>query len=426
MEWNDKVIIFDLSLSMLQCIFLLSDSGEVILEKQLTGHRVDRSICNWFWDQPHSFKQQPVIASPTHYLFQVFRDGITFLACTQLEMPPLMAIEFLCRVADVINDYLGGLNEDSIKDNFVIVYELLDEMIDNGFPLTTELNILQEMIAPPNIVSKVLSVVTGNSSNVSDTLPGSTASCVPWRAADPKYANNEVYVDLVEQMDATINRDGTLVKCEINGEVQVNSHITGLPDLTLSFVNPSILDDVRFHPCVRFRPWESNQILSFVPPDGQFKLMNYRVRKLKSTPIYVKPQLTSDGGTCRLNVMVGMRNDPGKTVDSVNVQFQLPPCILSANLTSTHGTVNILSNKTCTWSIGRIPKDKAPSMSGTLVLETGMERLHVFPTFQVDFRIMGVALSGLQIDKLDLKTVPYRFYKGFRALTRAGEFEVRS
>lgn len=411
---------------MLQCIFLLSDSGEVILEKQLTGHRVDRSICNWFWDQPHSFKQQPVIASPTHYLFQVFRDGITFLACTQLEMPPLMAIEFLCRVADVINDYLGGLNEDSIKDNFVIVYELLDEMIDNGFPLTTELNILQEMIAPPNIVSKVLSVVTGNSSNVSDTLPGSTASCVPWRAADPKYANNEVYVDLVEQMDATINRDGTLVKCEINGEVQVNSHITGLPDLTLSFVNPSILDDVRFHPCVRFRPWESNQILSFVPPDGQFKLMNYRVRKLKSTPIYVKPQLTSDGGTCRLNVMVGMRNDPGKTVDSVNVQFQLPPCILSANLTSTHGTVNILSNKTCTWSIGRIPKDKAPSMSGTLVLETGMERLHVFPTFQVDFRIMGVALSGLQIDKLDLKTVPYRFYKGFRALTRAGEFEVRS
>ncbi|XP_058738481.1 AP-3 complex subunit mu-like [Vicia villosa] len=415
---------------MLQCIFLLSDSGEVILEKQLTGHRVDRSICNWFWDhaisQPDSFKQQPVVASPTHYLFQVFREGITFLACTQVEMPPLMAIEFLCRVADVINDYLGGLNEDSIKDNFVIVYELLDEMIDNGFPLTTEPNILQEMIAPPNIVSKVLSVVTGNSSNVSDTLPGSTASCVPWRTADPKYANNEVYVDLVEQMDATINRDGVLVKCEINGEVQVNSHITGLPDLTLSFVNPSLLDDVRFHPCIRFRPWESNQILSFVPPDGQFKLMNYRVRKLKSTPIYVKPQLTSDGGTCRLSVMVGMRNDPGKTVDSVSVQFQLPPCILSADLTSTHGTVNILSNKTCTWSIGRIPKDKAPSMSGTLVLETGMERLHVFPTFQVDFRIMGVALSGLQIDKLDLKTVPYRFYKGFRALTRAGEFEVRS
>lgn len=82
--------------------------------------------------------------------------------------------------------------------------------------------------------------------------------------------------------------------------------------------------------------------------------------------------------------------------------------------------------QTCSWSIGRIPKDKAPSLSGTLVLETGLERLHVFPTFQVGFRIMGVALSGLQIDKLDLKNAPYRFYKGFRALTRAGQFDVRS
>ncbi|KOM27083.1 hypothetical protein LR48_Vigan393s002700 [Vigna angularis] len=227
-------------------------------------------------------------------------------------------------------------------------------------------------------------------------------------------------------MDAIINRDGGLLKCEIYGEVQVNSRISGFPDLTLSFTNPSVLDDVRFHPCVRFRPWESHQILSFVPPDGQFKLMSYRVRKLKSTPIYVKPQLISDGGTCRLSVLVGIRNDPGKTIDSVTVQFQLPPFILSADLTSNHGTVNILAKKTCIWSIGRIPKDKAPSMSGLLVIETGLERLHVCPSFQVGFRIMGVALSGLQIDKLDLKNAPYQFYKGFRALTRAGQFDVRS
>ncbi|KAJ0079743.1 hypothetical protein Patl1_22454 [Pistacia atlantica] len=452
---------------MLQCIFLLSDSGEVMLEKQLTGHRVDRSICAWFWDhvisQGDSLKSMPVIASPTHYLFQIVREGITFLACTQVEMPPLMAIEFLCRVADVLSGYLGGLNEDLVKDNFVIVYELLDEMIDNGFPLTTEPNILREMIAPPNIVSKMLSVVTGNSSNMSDTLPGATASCVPWRTTDVKYANNEVYVDLVEEMDAIINRcitiliytynftssvdtlkrdwdstilrfsllhallrDGVLVKCEIYGEVQVNSLLSGLPDLTLSFANPSILDDVRFHPCVRFRPWESHQILSFVPPDGQFKLMSYRVKKLKSTPIYVKPQLTSNDGTCRISVMVGIRNDPGKTIDSITLQFQLPPCVLSADLTANHGAVDILSNKMCSWSIGRIPKDKAPSLTGTMVLETGLERLHVFPTFQLGFRIMGIALSGLQIDKLDLKNVPSRLYKGFRALTRGGEYEVRS
>ncbi|GER55943.1 AP-3 complex subunit mu [Striga asiatica] len=415
---------------MLQCIFLLSDSGEVMLEKQLTGHRVDRSICAWFWDQVHtqgdSLKSVPVIASPTHYLFQVIREGITFLACTQVEMPPLMAIEFLCRVADVLTDYLDGLNEDLIKDNFVIVYELLDEMIDNGFPLTTEPSILREMIAPPNIVSKVLSVVTGNSSNVSNTLPGATSSCVPWRKTDLKHSSNDVYVDLVEEMDATINRNGALVKCEICGEVQVNSHLSGLPDLTLSFANPSVLNDVRFHPCVRLRPWESNQILSFVPPDGQFKLMSYRVKKLKNIPIYVKPQLTSNSGICRISVLVGIRNDPGKSIDIITVQFQLPPSVVSSDLSSNCGSVNVLADKTCLWTIGKIPKDKAPSMSGTFVLESGMEKLHVFPTFIVGFRIMGVALSGLKIEKLDILNLPTRSYKGFRALTRAGEFQVRS
>ncbi|CAL8167062.1 unnamed protein product [Prunus armeniaca] len=134
--------------------------------------------------------------------------------------------------------------------------QLLDEMIDNGFPLTIEPNILREMIAPPNIVNKMLSVVTGNSSNMSDTLPSATSSCIPWRTADPKYANNEVYVDLVEEMDTI---DGVLVKCEIYGEVQVNSHLSSVPDLTLSFANPSILDDVRFHPCVRFRLGNPNK-----------------------------------------------------------------------------------------------------------------------------------------------------------------------
>ncbi|PWA42631.1 AP-3 complex subunit mu [Artemisia annua] len=60
--------------------------------------------------------------------------------------------------------------------------------------------------APPNIVSKMMTVVTSNSSNVSDTLPGATSSCVPWRTTQLKHTNNDVYVNLVEEMDAIINR----------------------------------------------------------------------------------------------------------------------------------------------------------------------------------------------------------------------------
>lgn len=46
---------------------------EVMLEKQLSGHRVDRSICAWFWDQaisqPDSFKV--FIFIPKNFIFSL-------------------------------------------------------------------------------------------------------------------------------------------------------------------------------------------------------------------------------------------------------------------------------------------------------------------------------------------------------------------
>lgn len=79
-----------------------------------------------------------------------------------------------------------------------------------------------------------------------------------------------------------------------------------------------------------------------------------------------------------------------------------------------------------TWTIGRIPKDKAPCLNGKLQLEAGLERLREYPTFLVGFKIMGVALSGLRSDKVDINRVDYTGYKGFRAVTRAGNYEIRS
>ena len=38
------------------------------------------------------------------------------------------------------------LEEESIRDNFVIIYELMDEMMDFGYPQTTESKILQEYV----------------------------------------------------------------------------------------------------------------------------------------------------------------------------------------------------------------------------------------------------------------------------------------
>lgn len=199
---------------------------------------------------------------------------------------------------------------------------------------------------------------------------------------------------------------------------------------------------------------------------------------------------------------------PSKMFDSITMQFQLPPSNLSADLTSNHGAVNILSNvvilvfypsnmyRTLTvhvsfedimtspiqclsaqftttlhdiwWMLSEdIHSEKLililmsrmiPSILlkkqqsflttrvwlccfflflflltyicrfalGQLIKYQKIEFLHVFPIFQVGFRIQGVALTGLRIDKLNVKAVPNRLYKGFRALTHAGLYEVRS
>ena len=47
---------------------------------------------------------------------------------------------------EVFTEYFKELEEESIRDNFVIIYELLDEMMDFGYPQTTESKILQECV----------------------------------------------------------------------------------------------------------------------------------------------------------------------------------------------------------------------------------------------------------------------------------------
>lgn len=43
----------------------------------------------------------------------------------------------------------------------MVVYEVLEEMLDNGFPLATESNILKELIKPPTILRTVVNTITG-------------------------------------------------------------------------------------------------------------------------------------------------------------------------------------------------------------------------------------------------------------------------
>ena len=96
-----------------------------------------------------------------------------------------------------------------------------------------------------------------------------------------------------------------------------------MPDLLLNFKDPSVLEDVSLHPCVRYAKFEQDRSVSFVPPDGDFELLSYRVTKdLPPMPFYCRPQLSFYEGGCNLNIMAGLKagqnpsfNQGNKTVE---------------------------------------------------------------------------------------------------------------
>lgn len=122
--------------------------------------------------------------------------------------------------------------------------------MDFGYPLTTEPNALRSMIEPPTVISRLTAATTGKS-GVSDVLPTGTISNMPWRKTDVKYSQNEIYVDIIEEVDTILDRNGKIVSSEVSGTIVSNCRLSGVPDLALTFADPSVVDDCSFHPCVR-------------------------------------------------------------------------------------------------------------------------------------------------------------------------------
>ncbi|KCV68839.1 hypothetical protein H696_04257 [Fonticula alba] len=72
----------------------------------------------------------------THFVYHRI-SGLYLVITSRFNISPAWAIEILRRIGLLIQDYCGILSEHSIKANFVLVYELLDEIIDFGYPQST-------------------------------------------------------------------------------------------------------------------------------------------------------------------------------------------------------------------------------------------------------------------------------------------------
>uniref|UniRef100_A0A286ZZ65 AP-3 complex subunit mu-2 n=1 Tax=Sus scrofa TaxID=9823 RepID=A0A286ZZ65_PIG len=369
---------------MIHSLFLINSSGDIFLEKHWKSV-VSRSVCDYFFEAQERATEAenvpPVIPTPHHYLLSVYRHKIFFVAVIQTEVPPLFVIEFLHRVVDTFQDYFGVCSEPVIKDNVVVVYEVLEEMLDNGFPLATESNILKELIKPPTILRTVVNTITGST-----------------------------------------------ITAEIQGVIDACVKLTGMPDLTLSFMNPRLLDDVSFHPCVRFKRWESERILSFIPPDGNFRLLSYHVsaQNLVAIPVYVKHNISfrDSSSLGRFEITVGPKQTMGKTIEGVTVASQMPRGVLNMSLTPSQGTHTFDPvTKMLSWDVGKINPQKLPSLKGTMSLQAGASKPDENPTINLQFKIQQLAISGLKVNRLDMYGEKYKPFKGIKYMTKAGKFQ---
>jgi AP-3 complex subunit mu len=301
-------------------------------------------------------------------------------------------------------------------------------MIDNGYPITTEISLLKDLVKVPQSVVK--SVV--NTAMNLKTSSGHGRSPVPWRKAGIRYATNEIFFDLIEEMSCIVDVNGMSVLCEINGRIHANCKLSGMPDLLLQFKEPSLIEDCYFHPCVRYSRYEQDRSVSFVPPDGEFDLMHYQVTNIPMSPIYCRSQLSfsDDGARGNVNIMLGLRHTMGKTLEDVRVDIPLP-ALETHNLHPSQGTIVYdAKNKLLRWNVGKIfpeKKDTNPSITGHLTLPPKTKIAKSGPSaVMLYFKLPTVALSGMKVDSVQLKTENYKPYKGVRYMTGAGRFEIRT
>ncbi|XP_041368304.1 AP-3 complex subunit mu-1-like isoform X2 [Gigantopelta aegis] len=418
---------------MIHSLFIINNTGDVFMEKHWKSV-VHKSICDYFFETQSKFSSfedvPPVISTPHHYLINIYRNNLYFVAVVTTEVPPLFVIEFLHRICDTFEDYFTECTESQLKEHYVIVYELLDEMLDNGFPLAVESNVLKELIKPPTFLRTITDTVMGKSTSVSGILPTGQLSNVPWRRTGVKYTNNEAYFDVIEEIDAIIDKSGSTVICEIQGYVDCLIKLSGMPDLTLSFINPRLLDDCSFHPCVRFKRWENERILSFVPPDGHFRLMSYHIgtQNMVAVPVYLRHTiLFREGSSGRFDVTIGPKQTMGKAVENVVLEVPFPKSVLNVTLTPSQGKYSFDPvTKLMSWDVGKIDPTKLPNIKGNIILQTGAPIPESNPVCTVMFSISQLAVSGLKVNRLDMYGEKYKPFKGVKYMTKAGKFQVRT
>ncbi|KAF2215941.1 hypothetical protein CERZMDRAFT_34771 [Cercospora zeae-maydis SCOH1-5] len=295
-------------MSAVEALYIYDEHNSLLFSHAYTGKPPPPAVLLPLYLQHESPRPSVIYltsTTPPTVLFSVIQDNLLFLSPSSSDIEPLLVLEFLHRVADAFEEFLGSpLIATKLSANYDIVAQIVAEMADSGVVCQGEASALRDVVETgPGVLKNLLGGVglPGSSPNLQAIGSGGLSrpslspaqtnqgSAVPWRRSNVVHSNNEMYVDIIESLQVTLAPSGRPLSAFANGSIVFNSKLSGVPDLLLSLSTGgkgagmgnrgdqlrNVMERIVFHPCVRLAKWKTEGIMSFVPPDGRFALCGY-------------------------------------------------------------------------------------------------------------------------------------------------------
>ncbi|OHT06389.1 Adaptor complexes medium subunit family protein [Tritrichomonas foetus] len=405
------------SQKMLSAVFILNKESTILIEKQYR-EKIPRSqievACQAIRDRAHP---PAGILEDGDYSILLHQQGeIWIVGVCEGDEFALFAVSAIQYIGKLLGTLLkGGATEISVKNDYPIVYQILDYAIDFGYPFLNEPNTIQTLLTrPPTDYAK------GHRLQLDLVRP--------WRQVGVKHFTNEVLVDIIETVDVVVSEHGRMEFCHIRGSVEFTCKLSGNPGLKLVLTPSTHYEDVTFHRCVEIDAAHEAKVIPFIPPDGKFTLMKYRITATQSNiPVWLAPKFQWNKGNVTFEITLKPEASLPKSLESVEVRFELPEGVLSPSLAAPIGQATYESiTREVVWNVGSYSKKEPITMKGSASTEQTFDLGGRFPVVSCKFATVGVAPSGFKIDRLEVENVEYKPFKGVKYIAQGGSYEFRT
>ncbi|XP_057951358.1 AP-1 complex subunit mu-2-like isoform X1 [Malania oleifera] len=413
-------------------LFLLDIKGRVLICRDYRGDvsplQAERFFTKFIEKEGDTESQDPVVYDKgVSYMF-IQHNNVYLMIASRQNCNAASLLLFLHRVVDVFKHYFEELEEESLRDNFVVVYELLDEMMDFGYPQYTEAQILSEFIK-----------TDAYRMEVTQRPPMAVTNAVSWRSEGIQYRKNEVFLDVVESVNMLVNSNGQIVRSDVVGALKMRTYLSGMPECKLGLNDRILLEaqgrstkgktidleDIKFHQCVRLARFENDRTISFIPPDGSFDLMTYRLSTQVKPLIWVEAQVERHSRS-RVEMTVKARSQFKERSTATNVEIELPVPYDAANpniRTSMGSAAYAPENDALLWKIKSFPGNKEYMMRAEFSLPsitaedaTPDRKAPIHVKFEIPyFTVSGIQVCVYEISCLLRKTMDIIYLPYFHA-----------